>query len=79
VVRSCGETQAIFLAGKNQRLYCPDRATIGRGHPFRPSVIGYTNAMEKLMSAADVMISKAWWTDDRSRRWRRDCQSLPTP
>lgn len=51
------ETQAIFLAGRNQRLYAQIEQMSARAS-FPTKVIGYTNAMEKLMSAADVMISK---------------------
>lgn len=50
-------TQAIFLAGRNEEL----RAQVGglaRRAAFSTKVIGYTNAMEKLMGAADVMVSK---------------------
>ncbi len=50
-------SQAIFLAGKNQRLKIQaERLASRAGFPIR--VLGYTNAMEKLMSAGDVMISK---------------------
>ena len=50
-------TQAIFLAGRNQELH--DRiSAIARRAPFPTKVIGYTNVMEKLMNAADVMVSK---------------------
>jgi UDP-N-acetylglucosamine:LPS N-acetylglucosamine transferase len=51
------DTQAVFLAGHNDEL----RERIGaiaRRAPFTTKVIGYTNAMERLMSAADVMVSK---------------------
>ncbi len=51
------DTQAVFLAGRNDQL----RQRIGaiaRRAPFTTKVIGYTNAMERLMSAADVMVSK---------------------
>jgi UDP-N-acetylglucosamine:LPS N-acetylglucosamine transferase len=51
------DTQAIFLAGRNEGL----RKRIGaiaRRASFPTKVIGYSNAMEKLMTAADVMISK---------------------
>lgn len=52
-----GNSQAIFLAGRNEKLR--EQATaIARRAPFPAKVIGYTNAMEKLMSAADVMVSK---------------------
>lgn len=51
------DTQAIFLAGRNDELR--ERAcAIARRAPFQTKVIGYTNAMEKLMHAADVMVSK---------------------
>lgn len=50
-------SQAIFLAGRNEKLR--EQATeIARRAPFPTKVIGYTGAMEKLMGAADVMISK---------------------
>lgn len=50
-------TQAIFLAGRNEELR--ERANgLARRAPFPTRVIGYTNAMEKLMNAADVMVSK---------------------
>jgi UDP-N-acetylglucosamine:LPS N-acetylglucosamine transferase len=51
------ETQAVFLAGRNDEL----RERIGvmaKLAAFPTKVIGYTNAMEKLMNAADVMVSK---------------------
>ncbi len=50
-------SQAIFLAGRNDKLR-EQAAAIARRAPFPTKVIGYTNAMEKLMSAADVMVSK---------------------
>lgn len=50
-------TQAIFLAGRNEELRAQvDR--LARRAAFPTKVIGYTNTMEKLMSAADVMVSK---------------------
>jgi UDP-N-acetylglucosamine:LPS N-acetylglucosamine transferase len=50
-------TQAIFLAGRNHELR--ERAgAIARRAPFPTKVIGYTTVMEKLMNAADVMVSK---------------------
>jgi len=49
--------QAIFLAGRNDKLREQASAMAARA-PFPTKVIGYTNAMEKLMSAADVMVSK---------------------
>src|SRR5262249_51959183 len=49
--------QAIFLAGHNHELR--DRiGAIARRAPFPTKVIGYTTVMEKLMNAADVMVSK---------------------
>lgn len=50
-------TQAIFLAGRNDELRERISASARRA-PFPTKVIGYTNAMEKLMHAADVMVSK---------------------
>ena len=50
-------TQAIFLAGRNEPLR-EKIVAMTRRAAFPTKVIGYTNAMEKLMSAADVMVSK---------------------
>ncbi|HKX28364.1 MAG TPA: glycosyltransferase [Blastocatellia bacterium] len=50
-------TQAIFLAGRNEKLREQVTAVAQRA-AFPTHVIGYSNAMEKLMNAADVMISK---------------------
>lgn len=50
-------TQAIFLAGRNQTLQERIQSLAGRA-AFPTRVIGYTNKMEKLMCAADVMVSK---------------------
>jgi UDP-N-acetylglucosamine:LPS N-acetylglucosamine transferase len=50
-------TQAIFLAGRNHELR--ERVcAIARRAPFPTRVLGYTTVMEKLMNAADVMVSK---------------------
>jgi UDP-N-acetylglucosamine:LPS N-acetylglucosamine transferase len=49
--------QAIFLAGRNHELRERIDA-VARRAPFPTKVIGYTMAMEKLMNAADVMVSK---------------------
>jgi processive 1,2-diacylglycerol beta-glucosyltransferase len=50
-------TQAIFLAGRNHELR--ERVcAIARRAPFPTKVLGYTTVMEKLMNAADVMVSK---------------------
>ncbi|MGH9939213.1 MAG: MGDG synthase family glycosyltransferase, partial [Blastocatellia bacterium] len=50
-------TQAIFLAGRNDELR-KRISSVARRAPFPTRVLGYTTAMEKLMSAADVMVSK---------------------
>src|SRR5215813_11523070 len=50
-------TQAIFLAGRNDELR--ERiSAVARRASFPTKVLGYTTAMEKLMNAADVMVSK---------------------
>src|SRR4030095_10543059 len=50
-------TQAIFLAGRNHELR--ERITaVARRAPVPTKVTGYTTVMEKLMNAADVMVSK---------------------
>jgi UDP-N-acetylglucosamine:LPS N-acetylglucosamine transferase len=49
--------QAVFLAGRNESLRA-QISKLARRAPFPTKVIGYTQAMEKLMSAADVMVSK---------------------
>ena len=49
--------QAIFLAGKNDDLRAAAE-TIALDAPFPIKVIGYSDEIEKLMSAANVMISK---------------------
>lgn len=49
--------QAIFLAGRNNKLH-EQASAMAKRAPFPTKVIGYTNAMEKLMGAADVMVSK---------------------
>ena len=51
------DAQAIFLAGRNHELRERIDA-IARRAPFPTKVIGYTTVMEKLMNAADVMVSK---------------------
>ncbi|HEX2491846.1 MAG TPA: hypothetical protein VHR27_20740 [Blastocatellia bacterium] len=51
------DSQAIFLAGRNHELRQRIDA-VARRAPFPTKVIGYTNVMEKLMNAADVMVSK---------------------
>jgi UDP-N-acetylglucosamine:LPS N-acetylglucosamine transferase len=51
------DTQAVFLAGRNEALQSQIHGIAARA-PFPTKVVGYTSAMEKLMSAADVMVSK---------------------
>lgn len=50
-------TQAIFVAGRNQELQRDAERLAGRSR-FPVKVLGYTDAMERVMSAADVMVSK---------------------
>lgn len=50
-------TQAIFLAGRNEQLR-KEASAMARRAPFPVKVIGYTDAMEHVMRAADVMVSK---------------------
>ncbi len=49
--------QAIFLAGKNQELKL-EAEQIALTAKFPVKVIGYSDSVEKLMRAADVMVSK---------------------
>lgn len=51
------DVQAIFLAGKNEDLRAVAES-IATEAPFPVKVIGYSDEIEKLMSAANVMISK---------------------
>jgi len=51
------DVQAIFLAGKNEDLRAAAE-TIALEAPFPIKVIGYSDEIEKLMNAANVMISK---------------------
>lgn len=57
LVRGELDVQAIFLAGKNEDLRVAAE-TIALEAPFPIKVIGYSDEIEKLMSAANVMISK---------------------
>ena len=57
LVRGELDVQAIFLAGKNEDLRAVAE-TIALDAPFPIKVIGYSDEIEKLMSAANVMISK---------------------
>lgn len=52
-----GEAQAIFLAGRNDELKREAEKIAARA-PFPTRVLGYTDAMERVMRAADVMVSK---------------------
>jgi len=57
LVRGELDVQAIFLAGKNEDLRVVAES-IAVGAPFPVKVIGYSDEVEKIMSAANVMISK---------------------
>lgn len=57
LVRGELDVQAIFLAGKNEDLRAVAE-TIAQDAPFPIKVIGYSDEIEQLMSAANVMISK---------------------
>jgi len=57
LVRGELEVQAIFLAGKNDELRA-DAEALAETASFPIKVIGYSDHVEQLMSAANVMISK---------------------
>jgi UDP-N-acetylglucosamine:LPS N-acetylglucosamine transferase len=57
LVRGELDVQAIFLAGRNEDLRVAAES-IALEAPFPIKVIGYSDEIEKLMSAANVMISK---------------------
>ena len=57
LVRGELEVQAIFLAGKNEALKA-DAESLAEAARFPIKVIGYSEQVEQLMSAANVMISK---------------------
>jgi UDP-N-acetylglucosamine:LPS N-acetylglucosamine transferase len=57
LVRGELDVQAIFLAGKNEDLRLVAES-IAKEAPFPIKVIGYSDEIEQLMSAANVMISK---------------------
>jgi UDP-N-acetylglucosamine:LPS N-acetylglucosamine transferase len=57
LVRGELDVQAIFLAGKNERLRL-EAEEIAKTAKFPVKVIGYSDEIEKLMHAANVMISK---------------------
>ncbi|MGE3468250.1 MAG: glycosyltransferase [Pyrinomonadaceae bacterium] len=51
------DVQAIFLAGKNEKLRI-EAENIARTAKFPIKVIGYSDEIEKLMQSANVMVSK---------------------
>ena len=57
LIRGDLDVQAIFLAGKNEELRVAAES-LALDAPFPIKVIGYSDEIEKLMSAANVMISK---------------------
>jgi UDP-N-acetylglucosamine:LPS N-acetylglucosamine transferase len=57
LVRGELEVQAIFLAGRNEELRA-DAESLAKSASFPIKVIGYSDHVEQLMGAANVMISK---------------------
>src|SRR5438132_1243119 len=57
LVRGELDVQAIFLAGRNEELRA-EAESLASQAPFPIKVIGYSEHVEQLMSAANVMISK---------------------
>jgi UDP-N-acetylglucosamine:LPS N-acetylglucosamine transferase len=57
LIRGELDVQAIFLAGRNESLR-KAAESLALDAPFPIKVIGYSDEIEKLMSAANVMISK---------------------
>jgi UDP-N-acetylglucosamine:LPS N-acetylglucosamine transferase len=57
LVRGELEVQAIFLAGRNEELKA-DAESLAESAAFPVKVIGYSEHVEQLMGAANVMISK---------------------
>ncbi|HEV2914465.1 MAG TPA: glycosyltransferase [Pyrinomonadaceae bacterium] len=57
LIRGELNVQAIFLAGKNEELRV-EAETLARAAKFPVKVIGYSEHVEQLMGAANVMISK---------------------
>ncbi|HST52307.1 MAG TPA: glycosyltransferase [Pyrinomonadaceae bacterium] len=57
LVRGELEVQAIFLAGKNEELRS-EAETLAASAKFPVKVIGYSDQVEQLMQAANVMVSK---------------------
>jgi len=58
LVRGELEVQAIFLAGRNEELRA-DAESLAETASFPIKVIGYSEHVEQLMSAANVMISSS--------------------
>jgi len=56
-VRGDLDVQAIFLAGKNEKLRA-EAERVARAARFPVKIVGYTEQIEQLMRAASVMISK---------------------
>ncbi|HMF54923.1 MAG TPA: glycosyltransferase [Pyrinomonadaceae bacterium] len=57
LVRGELDVQAIFLAGKNEELRA-EAESLASQAPFPVKVIGYSDQVEELMRAANVMVSK---------------------
>ena len=57
LVRGDLDVQAVFLAGKNEELR-REAEEIAKTAKFPVKVIGYSDEIEKLMQAANVMVSK---------------------
>lgn len=57
LIRGELDVQAVFLAGKNEKLRLEAEA-IAKEAKFPVKVIGYSDEIEKLMQSANVMISK---------------------
>ncbi len=57
LVRGDLDVQAVFLAGKNEELR-KEAEEIAKTAKFPVKVIGYSDEIEKLMQAANVMVSK---------------------
>lgn len=54
-----GDWQAVYVCGKNQRLYRAASAAVPDELKDRIKVTGFTSKMEVLMAASDVLITKA--------------------
>lgn len=57
LIQTAPQAQVIALAGRNQRLL-DDYQRLAAAHPANVHAVGYTTAIERLMSAADVIITK---------------------